>query len=178
MLKNFFIIILLFSIINYISPQNQEDINNKENIEDEIEENNESNYTYYDDDKEYNDYINSFNYTNVIYYDDTNYTSILNDKNPTFIIFYTQTCHYCFKYLPTFIETANYCHEQKIPSNFIRIDADKSPNATEELNVEEYPSIFFAYKEEKYRYDGMVSKKTCLILWKRKKMMMFILSKN
>ena len=168
MSKNIFIIILLLlSIINYISTQNKEEINDKENIEEE--ENKDNNDTYYDDDKEYNDYINSFNYTNVIYYDDTNYTSILNDSNPTFIIFYTQTCHYCFKYLPTFIETADYCHEKKIQANFIRIDADKSPNATEELNVEEYPSIFFAYKDEKYRYEGMVSKEDMLNFMEKKK---------
>ena len=164
--KSIITIILLFSIILYISTKSQKETDKKENIEEEDKENN---YIHNDDEKEYNDYINSFNYTNVKYYDDTNYTSIFNDSNPTFILFYTQTCHYCFKFLPTFIETADYCHEQKIKSNFIRIDSDKSPNATEEFNVEEYPSIFFAYKDEKYRYEGMVSKEDMLNFMEKKK---------
>ena len=35
--------------------------------------------------------------------------------------------------------------------------------------MEEYPSIFFAYKDEKYRYEGMVSKEDMLNFMEKKK---------
>ena len=108
MSKNIFILILLLTIIAYIYSQKENETNNKEKINDEQGDNN-----FEDDEKEYKDYVNSFNYTNVKYYDDTNYTKILDDPNPTFVLFYTQTCHYCFKFLPIFVETADYCHEKK-----------------------------------------------------------------
>ena len=164
MSKNIFILILLLTIIAYIYSQKENETNNKEKINDEQGDNN-----FEDDEKEYKDYVNSFNYTNVKYYDDTNYTKILDDPNPTFVLFYTQTCHYCFKFLPIFVETADYCHEKKIEANFIRIDSDSSPNATEEFEVEEYPSIFFSYKDEKYRYEGMITKEDMLNFMEKKK---------
>ena len=164
MSKNIFILILLLTIITYIYSQKENETNNKEKINDEQGDNN-----FEDDEKEYKDYVNSFNYTNVKYYDDTNYTKILDDPNPTFVLFYTQTCHYCFKFLPIFVETADYCYEKKIEANFIRIDSDSSPNATEEFEVEEYPSIFFSYKDEKYRYEGMVTKEDMLTFMEKKK---------
>ena len=164
MSKNIFILILLLTIITYIYSQKENETNNKEKINAEQGYNN-----FEDDEKEYKDYVNSFNYTNVKYYDDTNYTKILDDPNPTFVLFYTQTCHYCFKFLPIFVETADYCHEKKIEANFIRIDSDSSPNATEEFEVEEYPSIFFSYKDEKYRYEGMITKEDMLNFMEKKK---------
>ena len=164
MSKNIFILILLLTIITYIYSQKGNETNNKEKINAEQGYNN-----FEDDEKEYKDYVNSFNYTNVKYYDDTNYTKILDDPNPTFVLFYTQTCHYCFKFLPIFVETADYCYEKKIEANFIRIDSDSSPNATEEFEVEEYPSIFFSYKDEKYRYEGMVTKEDMLTFMEKKK---------
>ena len=162
MSKNIFIIILL-SIIILISTQKDNTTKNKE------QEKEEANYTYYDGEKDYKDYINSLNYTNIKYYDDTNYTLILNDTEPSFILFYTDTCHYCSTYLPIFIKTADHCHENNIPSNFIRIDSTVSPNATEDFDVEEYPSIFFVYKDEKYKYEGMASKEAMLSFMEKKK---------
>ena len=168
MSKNIFIIIL-FTIIILISTQKENTVNNTKNKENKEKEKEERNYTYYDDEQDYKNYINSLNYTNIKYYDDTNYTLILNDPEPTFILFYTDTCHYCYKYLPIFIETADYCHENKISSNFVRIDSTISPNATEDFDVEEYPSIFFVYKDEKYKYEGMASKEAMLSFMEKKK---------
>ena len=165
MSKNVYLIIL-FSIFLFIYTQKKDNSENSENIDEESEE---TKYSSYDDEEDFKNYINSFNYTNIKYYDDTNYTSILNQTTPLFILFYTQTCHYCFKYLPIYIETANYCKEKKIEVNFIRIDANASPNATDEFDVSDYPSIFFVFKEEKYIYDGMASREAMLNLKKKKK---------
>ena len=129
----------------------------------------ERNYEYYDDEEYYKNAIKSYNYTNIIYYDDTNYSLILNKTEPTFILFYTPICHLCPEFIPIFIETANYCKEKNIEAYFTRIDSSLSPNATDEFDVEEYPAIFFIYKEEKYKYDGLASKEEMLSFMEKKK---------
>ena len=163
--KNIFLILVLSIFLNIFS-QNQEQ---KEASEKSGEETEETSYAYYDDEEAYKNLLNSYNYTNIKYYDDTNYTSILNHTDPIFILFYTPTCHYCYKSVPIYIETADYCKENNIAATFIRIDSSASPNATEEFEAMEYPSIFFVYKEEKYKYEGIASKEAMLSFMEKKK---------
>ena len=135
--KNIFLF-LLISIFIIIFSEEQDEAKKSEKSEKETEE---APYDYYDDEEDYKKLLNSYNYTNIEYYDDTNYTLIFNKTDPTFILFYTPTCHYCYKFIPIFIETADYCKENKMEANFIRIDSFASPNATEEFEAMEYPSI-------------------------------------
>ena len=162
--KNIFLF-LLISIFIIIFSEEQDEAKKSEKSEKETEE---APYDYYDDEEDYKKLLNSYNYTNIEYYDDTNYTLIFNKTDPTFILFYTPTCHYCYKFIPIFIETADYCKENKMEANFIRIDSFASPNATEEFEAMEYPSIFFVYKEEKYKYEGMASKEAMLSFMEKK----------
>jgi thiol-disulfide isomerase/thioredoxin len=165
MSKNSFIF-LLFSLFLIINTENQNETKNSDKKEAESEE---KPYAYYDDEEDLKKLIKSYNYTNINYYDDTNYTLILNRTEPVFILFYTPTCHYCIQFIPLYIETADYCKQNNIESIFVRIDSSVSPNATEEFDVEEYPSIFFVFKEEKYKYDGIASKEAMLSFMEKKK---------
>ena len=162
MSKKFIIFFLLniLLLIDFSFTEKQEKQEKKEE---------EKTYEYYDDEEYLKKTIKSYNYTNIIYYDDTNYSLILNKTEPTFILFYTPICHLCPQFIPIYIETANYCKEKNIEAYFTRIDSSISPNATDEYDVEEYPSIFFIYKEEKYKYDGIASKEEMLSFMEKKK---------
>ena len=62
-------------------------------------------------------FINNLNYTNILYLNDSNFTSIINKNNLTYVLFYLSTCKYCKKFMPIFIEIANYFKEKNFKCN-------------------------------------------------------------
>lgn len=168
-MSKIFSIILLLSILSFIVTENED--TNDINIEtsESIDEGEQFFNTMDDNEEDYENPLESLNYTNILYYDDSNYTSLLNQTEPTYILFYINWDNMCNNFMPIFIETANYCKEKNIAVNFVRIDSNISPNASNEFEVSDYPSVCFIYNDEKYKKEGMVTKEEMLTFLKKKK---------
>ena len=113
-------------------------------------------------------FINNLNYTNIIYLDDYNFTSVINKNNITYLVFYLSTCKYCKKFMPVFIDTANYCKEKNKDIIFARIETSISPNTTEEYSAFLEPAIFLIIKGRRYTFEGKKTKEGLLKFWKKK----------
>ena len=115
-------------------------------------------YTSYNESEiEEEDPFKDYNFTNVLSYDDTNYT-LLEKNEINFILFYSQYCYHCHKFLPTFIEAANYCKEQKLKVVFSRIDANLNEKASEAYQIRSYPTVYLVLKGKKHKYEGYRTK--------------------
>ena len=115
-------------------------------------------YTSYNESEiEEEDPFKDYNFTNVLSYDDTNYT-LLEKNEINFILFYSQYCYHCHKFLPTFIEAANYCKEQKLTVVFSRIDANLNEKASEAYQIRSYPTVYLVLKGKKHKYEGYRTK--------------------
>ena len=121
------------------------------------EEDNTTYGSYNESDVEEEDPFKDYNFTNVLLYDDTNYT-LLEKNEIIYVLFYSQYCYHCHKFLPTFIEAADYCKEQKLNVVFSRIDANLNNNASEEYNIDAYPTIYLILKGKRIRYEGYRTK--------------------
>ena len=110
---------------------------------------------------EYEDVHKYLNLTNIILFDDSNYT-LLNKSDLSFILFYSDYCHHCHKFMPTFIETANYCHKKKLKIVFAIIDANINNKASEEYEIKSYPTVYFILKGKRFKYKGKRTKKSLI----------------
>jgi len=148
--KTYFLIILTiyFSLIkSYVSQE--EEPNNINSLEVE-------------------DHFNAFNFTNVIHLDDSNYTEAIKKYDFLYLLFYSPWCGHCHHFLPIYIEVANYCKKKNLSTTFAKIDGTVSVNASMNFQIEEFPSVFFLKKGEKYKYNGMRTKEGLLYYMKRK----------
>ena len=126
---------------------------------------NESDVVFEDED---GDPLQNYNFTNVVLYDDSNYTLI--EKNEAvYVLFYSPYCYHCHQFLPTYIETADYCKENKINIVFSRIDANANGNASEAYGIDSYPTVFFIYNGKRFKYEGPRTKDSLLNFANRKK---------
>ena len=115
-------------------------------------------YTSYNESEiEDEDPFKDYDFTNILSYDDTNYT-LLEKNEINFILFYSQYCYHCHKFLPTFIEAANYCKEQKLKVVFSRIDANLNEKASEAYQIRSYPTVYLVLKGKKHKYEGYRTK--------------------
>ena len=105
--------------------------------------------------------INKLNYTNVLYLEDTNYTKALNKSDLTFLLFHSLNEN-SQKFMPIFIETADYCKKMNKNYLFARIDIEASPNVTLEYDVYYEPTVFLIKKGRPYKYDGDLTKRGLL----------------
>ena len=127
---------------------------------------NESGEVEFEDD--YGDPLQNYNFTNVILYDDSNYTLI--EKNEAvYVLFYSPFCYHCHQFLPTYIETADYCKEKNLNIVFSRIDANSNGNASEAYGIDSYPTVFFIYNGKRFRYEGPRTKESLLNFANKKK---------
>lgn len=108
------------------------------------------------------------NYTNILYLEDSNCTEELKKNDLIFLLFYSLNEN-CQKFMPIYIETANYLKTKNENITFARIDIEASPNITEEYDVFIEPSVFLIIKGKKYLYDGDKTKKGLLKFLRKKK---------
>ena len=130
--------------------------------------NSENNFSKDNEYEENKRFINNLNYTNILYLNDSNFTSIINKNNITYALFYLSTCKYCKKYMPIFIETANYFKEKKLNVMFARIETNINPKTTEEYNAFIEPAIFLIIKGRKYTFEGEKTKEGLLKFFRKK----------
>lgn len=117
---------------------------------------------------DYGDPLQNYNFTNVVSYDDSNYTTI--EKNEiAYVLFYSPYCYHCHQFLPTYIETADYCKENNLNIIFSRIDANANNNASEAYGIDSYPTVFLIFNGKRFRYDGPRTKESLLKFVDRKK---------
>ena len=140
-MSKIFSIILLLSILSFIVTENEDTNDIDIETSESIDEGEQFFNTMDDNEEDYENPLESLNYTNILYYDDSNYTSLLNQTEPTYILFYINWDNMCNNFMPIFIETANYCKEKNIAVNFVRIDSNISPNASNEFEVSDYLSV-------------------------------------
>ena len=147
----FLLLLLIFTSFfhSYKSEEN--------NTEFAGEEDNVTYGSYDESDVEEEDPFKNYNFTNVLSYDDKNYT-LLEKNEINFILFYSQYCFHCHKFLPTFIEAANYCKEQKLKVVFSRIDANINNNASESFQIQSYPTVYLVLKGKRHKYEGYRTK--------------------
>lgn len=147
----FLLLLLIFTSFfhSYKSEEN--------NTEFAGEEDNVTYGSYDESDIEEEDPFKNYNFTNVLSYDDKNYT-LLEKNEINFILFYSQYCFHCHKFLPTFIEAANYCKEQKLKVVFSRIDANINNNASESFQIQSYPTVYLVLKGKRHKYEGYRTK--------------------
>ena len=155
--KAYYLIILAIylSLIKVYASKEEENQNKEEDIKD--------NSSF-----EPEDPLSAFNFTNVIHLDDSNYTEAIKKYEYLYLIFYAPWCGHCHQFLPIYIETANYCKEKNLSVIFAKIDGSVSENASIYFQIEGFPSLFFFKKGEKYKYNGMRTKKGLLYYMKRK----------
>ena len=154
MQKNISLSILLLLILASFFHSYKSEENNTEFAG---EEDNVTFASYNESEIEEEDPFKDYNFTNVLSYDDTNYT-LLEKKEINFILFYSQYCYHCHKFLPTFIEAANYCKEQKLKVVFSRIDANLNEKASEAYQIRSYPTVYLVLKGKKHKYEGYRTK--------------------
>ena len=130
--------------------------------------NSENNFSKDNEYEENKRFINNLNYTNILYLNDSNFTSIINKNNITYVLFYLSTCKYCKKFMPIFIETANYFKEKKLNVMFARIETNINPKTTEEYNAFIEPAIFLIIKGRKYTFEGEKTKEGLLKFFRKK----------
>ena len=147
----FLLLLLIFTSFfhSYKSEEN--------NTEFAGEEDNVTYGSYDESDVEEEDPFKNYNFTNVLSYVDKNYT-LLEKNEINFILFYSQYCFHCHKFLPTFIEAANYCKEQKLKVVFSRIDANINNNASESFQIQSYPTVYLVLKGKRHKYEGYRTK--------------------
>ena len=154
MQKNISLSILLLLILASFFHSYKSEENNTEFAG---EEDNVTFASYNESEIEEEDPFKDYNFTNVLSYDDTNYT-LLEKNEINFILFYSQYCYHCHKFLPTFIEAANYCKEQKLKVVFSRIDANLNEKASEAYQIRSYPTVYLVLKGKKHKYEGYRTK--------------------
>ena len=154
MKKNISLSILLLLILASFFHSYKSEENNTEFAG---EEDNVTYAGYNESEIEEEDPFKDYNFTNVLSYDDTNYT-LLEKNEINFILFYSQYCYHCHKFLPTFIEAANYCKEQKLKVVFSRIDANLNEKASETYQIRSYPTVYLVLKGKKHKYEGYRTK--------------------
>ena len=154
MQKNISLSILLLLILASFFHSYKSEENNTEFAG---EEDNVTYAGYNESEIEEEDPFKDYNFTNVLSYDDTNYT-LLEKNEINFILFYSQYCYHCHKFLPTFIEAANYCKEQKLKVVFSRIDANLNEKASEAYQIRSYPTVYLVLKGKKHKYEGYRTK--------------------
>ena len=154
MQKNISLSILLLLILASFFHSYKSEENNTEFAG---EEDNVTYTSYNESEIEEEDPFKDYNFTNVLSYDDTNYT-LLEKNEINFILFYSQYCYHCHKFLPTFIEAANYCKEQKLKVVFSRIDANLNEKASEAYQIRSYPTVYLVLKGKKHKYEGYRTK--------------------
>ena len=154
MQKNISLSILLLLILASFFHSYKSEENNTEFAG---EEDNVTYAGYNESEIEEEDPFKDYNFTNVLSYDDTNYT-LLEKNEINFILFYSQYCYHCHKFLPTFIEAANYCKEQKLKVVFSRIDANLNEKASETYQIRSYPTVYLVLKGKKHKYEGYRTK--------------------
>ena len=154
MKKNISLSILLLLILASFFHSYKSEENNTEFAG---EEDNVTYAGYNESEIEEEDPFKDYNFTNVLSYDDTNYT-LLEKNEINFILFYSQYCYHCHKFLPTFIEAANYCKEQKLKVVFSRIDANLNEKASEAYQIRSYPTVYLLLKGKKHKYEGYRTK--------------------
>ena len=118
------------------------------------------------------DYLDPFlNYStpNIINLDDSNFTEEIKKYDSLYILYYAPWCGHCHEFIPKYVETADYCKEKNISIKFAKIDASKNQNASVEFEVSGYPSIYFLYNGQRYKFDGIRNKEGLLYFMKRKK---------
>lgn len=142
---------------NYIPEDFNETYNQTYNESAEVE---------FEDD--YGDPLQNYNFTNVLLYDDSNYTQ-LEKSEAVYVLFYSPYCYHCHQFLPTYVETADYCKEKNINIAFSRIDANANANASEAYKIEGYPTVFLILNGKRFRYDGPRTKESLLNFANRKK---------
>ena len=145
----FFIILTIY--LSLIKPyaSKEEDLNDTSSFED-------------------NDPFRAFNFTNVIHLDNSNYTEAIKKYDHLYLLFYAPWCGHCRHFMPIYLETANYCKEKNISATFAKIDGTASENASIYFQIEEFPTLFFFKKGEKFKFNGMRNKEGLLYLMKRK----------
>lgn len=148
-MQNKSLVILLLIFISFFHLCILEENNTEFNGE----EDNVTYGSYNESDIEEEDPFKDYNFTNVLLYDDTNYT-LLEKNDINFVLFYSQYCYHCHKFLPTFIEAADYCKEQKLKVVFSRIDANLNNNASETYQIYSYPTIYLILKGKRHKYQG------------------------
>ena len=163
----FFFFIFLILVCKCKSEQNESlynisGLNETENnsINSDISEEN-----YYE---EYVNPLETMNYSNVLYLTDLNYTEALNKTDISFVLFFSSWCYYCKKFMPVFIQTAEYCKKKNMNITFARVDANLYPQASAEYNVSEYPTIYLLLKGKKFQYKGKRSQKLLLKFLEKK----------
>ena len=110
----------------------------------------------------------NFDFGNLIWLDDTNATEEFKKHEQLFVLFYSPWCHHCHSFMPIFVETSKYAEEKKLNVKFAKIDASASKNMSEEFNLQNIPSVFFLYKDQRLMYEGDRTKEALLKFYKRK----------
>ena len=165
--KTFIYILLLLSVSFFPLCILQDEI--PENMEEQnyTEEDNTTYDEYNATDYEYEDPLKNLNFTNVLLYDDSNYT-LLEKSELTFALFYSEYCHHCHQFMPTFIETADYCKEQNLKVTFARVDANTNTNASEAFGIESYPTVYLILKGKRFLFNGIRTKEALLNFMNKK----------
>ena len=165
--KTFIYILLLLSVSFFPLCILQDEI--PENMEEQnyTEEDNTTYDEYNATDYEYEDPLKNLNFTNVLLYDDSNYT-LLEKSELTFALFYSEYCHHCHQFMPTFIETADYCKEQNLKVTFARVDANTNNNASEAFGIESYPTVYLILKGKRFLFNGIRTKEALLNFMNKK----------
>ena len=110
----------------------------------------------------------NFDFGNLIWLDDTNATEEFKKHEQLFVLFYSPWCHHCHSFMPIFVETSKYAEEKNLNVKFAKIDASASKNMSEEFNLQNIPSVFFLYKDQRLMYEGDRTKEALLKFYKRK----------
>ena len=158
MFKNFIFFIIFVILLSIISISKSEE--NSSNNTDHL---NETKIDSIDEDP-----FKNYNFANIMTLGDSNYTEEIKKYDSLYLLVYAPWCGHCHEFIPIYIETANYCKEY-IPSlKFAKIDGSKNQNASSELAVEGFPSIYFIYKGALHPYVGIRSKDGLIYFMKRK----------
>jgi protein disulfide-isomerase len=114
------------------------------------------------------DPFNNFDFGNLIFLDDSNATETLQKYDLIYVLFYAPWCAPCHLFLPTYVEISKYAEENNLKIKFAKIDAYKSPNMTEEFQIDQIPALFLIYKGNRYFFEGKRTQEAVLKFVDRK----------
>lgn len=90
--------------------------------------------------------------TTVVVLDDSNYTSFVEEHPYVFIKFFAPWCGHCKSMAPDYEKLATYSEGKEYV--IAEVDATVSPNVSQEVGVEGYPTLKFVVNGHPVDYDG------------------------